>query len=50
MIKFFAKLFMPSPKTLAKTAAQTFAKLVNESGRQDQIAKYGSIADRAAEI
>ena len=50
MIKFFAKLFMPKPETLARYAADAFRKAVNESGKAEQIARYGSLADKATEV
>lgn len=49
-MKWLIKLLIPSPKTLAKTAAATLQKLVNESGKNEQIAKYGTIADKATEV
>lgn len=45
-----AKKFMPKPETLAEFAAKKIQAAINESGREDQIAKYGSLADAATEI
>lgn len=50
MKKILMKLLIPKPETLAKMAAQTLQKVVNESGKAEQIAKYGSIADKATEV
>lgn len=48
-MRFLLKLFMPSADTLAKVAAEGIQKAVNNSGKEDVIAKYGTLADKAAE-
>lgn len=49
-MKFLLKLFIPKPEKLASLAAESLQKVVNESGKNEQIAKYGSIADKATEV
>lgn len=50
MFKKIIKLFMPSEKTLAKTAADAIAKAVNESGKAEIMAKYANLADNAVKM
>lgn len=50
MLRRIAKMLMPRPEKLAEIAARKIQAAVNESGREDQIAKYGSLADEAVEI
>ena len=45
MKKLLIKLFMPSPEDIAKMAVEAIAKCINESGKTDMIAKYGTYAD-----
>lgn len=40
MMKFILKLLLPSAETISKMVADTLAKSINESGRQDAIVKY----------
>lgn len=39
-MKFILKLLLPSAETVSKMVADTLAKSINESGRQDAIIKY----------
>ena len=39
-MKWFIKLLLPSAETVSKMVADTLAKSINESGRQDAIVKY----------
>lgn len=50
MIKSILKLFIPSPKKLSNMAAEKIQTAVNQSGKEDLIAKYASMADSATEI
>jgi len=45
MLRRIAKMLMPKPNKLAEIAAKKIQQAVNESGIEDQIAKYGSLAD-----
>lgn len=50
MLKSLAKWLMPSPKKLSNMAAEKIQAAVNQSGKEDLIAKYASMADSATEI
>lgn len=50
MLKSLAKWLMPSPKKLSNMAAEKIQTAVNQSGKEDLIAKYASMADSATEI
>lgn len=50
MLKSIAKWFMPSPKKLSNMAAEKIQSAVNQSGKEDIIAKYATMADSATEI
>ena len=50
MIKAIIKLFMPSPQTLAKMAAEKIQKAVNESNKAEMIAKCANIAASVTDI
>lgn len=50
MLKSIAKWLMPSPKKLSNMAAEKIQAAVNQSGKEDLIAKYASMADSATEI
>lgn len=39
-MKWLIKLLLPSAETVSKMVADTLAKSINESGRQDAIVKY----------
>lgn len=41
---------MPSSKKMAVYAAEQISKAVNQAQKEDQIAKYASIADKATEV
>ena len=50
MLKSILKLFIPSPKKLSNMAAEKIQTVVNQSGKEDLIAKYASMADSATDI
>lgn len=50
MLKSFIKFFMPSSKKMATYAAEQIANAVNQAQKEDQIAKYATIADKATEV
>ena len=50
LIKCLAKMFVPSPQTLAKMAAKQIQAAINNSQKADTIAKCASIAAYATEI
>ena len=50
MLKSILKFFIPSPKKLSDMAAEKIQTAVNQSGKEDLIAKYASMADSATEI
>ena len=50
IIKSIKKIFIPSSKKMATYAAEQIAKAVNQAQKEDQIAKYASIADKATEV
>lgn len=41
---------MPNSKKMATYAAEQISKAVNQAQKEDQIAKYASIADKATEV
>ena len=41
---------MPSSKKMATYAAEQIANAVNQAQKEDQIAKYATIADKATEV
>lgn len=49
-MKKLIKWFIPSPKKLSSMAAEKIQSAVNQSGKEDLIAKYASMADSATEI
>ena len=49
-MKKLIKWFMPSSKKLSSMAAEKIQSAVNQSGKEDIIAKYASMADSATEI
>lgn len=49
-MKKLIKWFMPSSKKLSGMAAEKIQSAVNQSGKEDLIAKYASMADSATEI
>ena len=50
MKKWLIKMLMPSADDMAKMAVDTIAKCINESGKADVIAKYGSYADEFTKV
>lgn len=44
------KLFIPKSETLAYYAANGIQNAINGSGKEEIIAKYGSLADKATEV
>ena len=48
--KLLIKMFMPSAEDIANMATDAVAKFINESGREEAIAKYGTIADEFTKI
>lgn len=42
--------FIPTPEDITKMAVETIAKGINESGKEDVIAKYGTLADEFTKI
>lgn len=50
MFKSIIKIFIPSSKKIATYAAEQIANAVNQADKEDQIAKYASIADKATEV
>ena len=50
MKKLLLKIFMPSAEDLAKMAVDAVAKFINESGKTEMIAKYGSYADEFSRV
>lgn len=49
-MKKLIKWFMPSSKKLSNMAAEKIQAAINQSGKEDLIAKYASMADSATEI
>lgn len=47
-MKWLIKLVMPSAEKISGYAAEGIAKAVNESGRQEAIAKYSTMLQNAA--
>lgn len=50
MRKLLIKLFMPSAEDITKMAVEAVAKFVNESGKEEVIAKYGTYADEFTKV
>lgn len=49
-MKWFIKLFMPKPATLAEMAAEAIAKAINESNKTDIIKQYDGYAVKLTEL
>ena len=49
-MKWFIKLFMPKPATLATMAAEAIAKAINESNKTDIIKQYDGYAVKLTEL
>ena len=50
MKKLIIKLFLPSAEDITKMAVEAISKFINESGREEAIAKYGTAADEFTKI
>ena len=50
MKKLIIKLFLPSAEEIANMATDAVAKFINESGKEEAIAKYGTIADEFTKV
>ena len=48
--KLLIKMFMPSADQIADMAVNAAADFINESGREEAIAKYGTIADEFTKV
>ena len=48
--KLLIKMFMPSAEDITKMAVDAISKFINESGREEAIAKYGTAADEFTKI
>ena len=45
MKKLLIKLFLPSAEDIATLATRTVVEFINTSGKEEVIAKYGTMAD-----
>lgn len=50
MKKLLIKLFMPSAQDITKMAVDAIATFINQSGKEDVIAKYGTYADEFTKV
>ena len=50
MKKLILRLFLPAAEDIAKMAVDLTANFVNESGKEDVIAKYGTYADEFTKV
>lgn len=50
MKRLLIKLFMPSAEDMTKMAVDAVAKFINESGKTEMIAKYGTYADEFSRV
>lgn len=50
MTKWFIKLFIPKPATLANMAAEAIAEAINESDKTDIIKQYDGYAAKLTEL
>ena len=50
MKKLLIKLFMPSAKDMTTMAVDAIARFINESGKEEVIAKYGTAADKFTKV
>lgn len=46
MLKQIIKLLIPNEKKLAQMASDEIARVVNDSGKEETLAKYSKIADQ----
>ena len=50
MKKLLIKLLLPSPEDITTLAAKTIVEFINNSGKGDVIAKYGTMADEITKV
>ena len=50
MKKLLIKWLMPSAEDITRMAVEVVAKFINESGKEEAIAKYGTYADNFTRI
>ena len=50
MKKLIIKLFLPSAEEITNMAVEAISKFINESGREEAIAKYGTAADEFTKV
>ena len=50
MKKLIIKLFMPSAEEITNMAVEAISKFINESGKEEAIAKYGKAADEFTKV
>ena len=50
MKKLIIKLFMPSAEEITNMAVEAISKFINESGKEEAIAKYGTAADEFTKV
>ena len=48
--KLLIKMFMPSADDITNMAVEAVATFINESGREEAIAKYGTAADEFTKV
>ncbi len=48
--KLLIKMFLPSAEDISHMAVDAVSKFINESGKEDVIAKYGTAADEFTKI
>lgn len=50
MKKLLIKLFLPSAEDIANLATKTVVEFINTSGKEEVIAKYGTMADKFTQV
>ena len=50
MKKWLIKMLMPSAEDMTKMAVETIARGINDSGKAEIIAKYGTYADEFSKV
>ena len=48
--KLLIKMFMPNAEDITNMAVEAVATFINESGREEAIAKYGTAADEFTKV
>ena len=48
--KLLIKMFMPNAEDITNMAVEAVATFINESGREEAIAKYGTAADELTKV